>query len=498
MLDEKRKAEASAAARAKAEAERKARAQAYREAVLAGKVNLDSSDEEEGGAQQERAGGAADTCRAAGGGSAVRADVAAGAAPRGAKWQLTDLASLQLDEYLFVFKQHDLHMDHPEEPVTLATQMNACHPGLADPTVGSAAPWMSHFRHVHQLDYATSGVLGLGLNKKSAAAASTAFQQRTVSKLYLALVEGHVDWGPEGRAVVELGVGEDGSCPRGFRMALEGDPHVVKPLPARTECIALALGTLHGRPVSKVLLRPESGRRHQLRLHLMHLGHIIVGDVAYGGSRDATRMMLHAWRLRIPLNRRAKGKAKGRLEGARPICVGTADPFPFHSSPAAAAVAAPAAPTTAAFRAPWLATSHALAFLGFGALALAAPRLHGQLRGQAATAATLTAAAAAAAVAVAVAARTPIAAGPAGGAAAGGGGVPPRPSSLGIEGVVHELRDPEVSFDVARLTAKLRGGCGGDDDPGADAGAGAAVARGVEFSVLAPAGRPSQTGRGCG
>ncbi|TYZ66486.1 hypothetical protein PybrP1_013214 [[Pythium] brassicae (nom. inval.)] len=51
-------------------------------------------------------------------------------------------------------------------------------------------------------------------------------------------------------------------------------------------------------PVTKVLLRPLTGRRHQLRLHLAHNGFPIVGDVTYGDEDDdAQRMLLHAWKL---------------------------------------------------------------------------------------------------------------------------------------------------------------------------------------------------------
>lgn len=49
--------------------------------------------------------------------------------------------------------------------------------------------------------------------------------------------------------------------------------------------------------MTKVLLRPITGRRHQLRVHLLHAGYRIVGDVSYGGDVGATRMMLHALRL---------------------------------------------------------------------------------------------------------------------------------------------------------------------------------------------------------
>lgn len=69
--------------------------------------------------------------------------------------------------------------------------------------------------------------------------------------------------------------------------------------------IAFVLGhgmrTINGNekePVTKVLLRPLTGRRHQLRLHLAHNGFPILGDVTYGDeSDDSQRMMLHAWKL---------------------------------------------------------------------------------------------------------------------------------------------------------------------------------------------------------
>lgn len=53
-------------------------------------------------------------------------------------------------------------------------------------------PEIPKFRNVHQLDYATSGIYVLALNKKAAAAASKLFRERTVKKTYLALVNGHL------------------------------------------------------------------------------------------------------------------------------------------------------------------------------------------------------------------------------------------------------------------------------------------------------------------
>lgn len=82
-----------------------------------------------------------------------------------------------------------------------------------------------------------------------------------------------------------------------FRMQIGDDA-----LPGKaSSTIAFVLGhatTANGESVTKVLLRPLTGRRHQLRLHLSHNGFPILGDVTYGDEADdAQRMMLHAWRL---------------------------------------------------------------------------------------------------------------------------------------------------------------------------------------------------------
>jgi len=77
--------------------------------------------------------------------------------------------------------------------------------------------------------------------------------------------------------------------------------------PAKTLCWPVARGFFLGKEVTKVLLEPSTGRKHQLRVHLASQGFPIVGDVTYGTdwngppSSCPTRMMLHAWRLQLPL-----------------------------------------------------------------------------------------------------------------------------------------------------------------------------------------------------
>ncbi|CEP09287.1 hypothetical protein [Parasitella parasitica] len=171
-------------------------------------------------------------------------------------------------------------------------------------------PEIEKFRNVHQLDYATSGVFVLALNKKAAAAASKLFRERAVKKTYLALVNGHAK---EDAYFVDQPIGDDPN--HDFKMAI-----VASGKTAQTKIQVLERGyyTFHEEktgvektiPVSKVSLSPISGRRHQLRLHLKHLGYPIVGDFNYEDTyTDTFRMMLHAHQIILPLSKEQELKA---------------------------------------------------------------------------------------------------------------------------------------------------------------------------------------------
>nr|XP_045017682.1 RNA pseudouridylate synthase domain-containing protein 1 isoform X2 [Jaculus jaculus] len=87
-------------------------------------------------------------------------------------------------------------------------------------------------------------------------------------------------------------------------MCIEGTQGCENPKPSLTELLVLEHGLYAGDPVSKVLLKPLTGRTHQLRVHCSALGHPVVGDLTYGQAKDQEdqpfRMMLHAFYLRVP------------------------------------------------------------------------------------------------------------------------------------------------------------------------------------------------------
>ncbi|EDL22439.1 RNA pseudouridylate synthase domain containing 1, isoform CRA_a [Mus musculus] len=203
----------------------------------------------------------------------------------------------QSSDFLVVNKHWDLRIDSKtwRETLTLQKQLRHHFPELADPDTCYG------FRFCHQLDFSTSGALCVALNKAAAGSAYKCFKERRVTKAYLALVRGHVQ---ESQVTINYAIGRNSTEGRTHTMCIEGTHGCENPKPSLTELLVLEHGLYAGDPVSKVLLKPLTGRTHQLRVHCSALGHPIVGDLTYGQAEDQEdqpfRMMLHAFYLRIP------------------------------------------------------------------------------------------------------------------------------------------------------------------------------------------------------
>ncbi len=150
---------------------------------------------------------------------------------------------------------------------------------------------------VHRLDKDTSGVMVVAKSDSAHQRLSLAFRRRTVSKTYFAVCYGV----PEGReGVVEGAIGRHPSERK--RMAV-----VASGRQART--LYEVLETFPG--TATLACRPVTGRTHQIRVHMAHAGHALVGDRLYAGRqwRNVTepaaaaacrafpRQALHAWRI---------------------------------------------------------------------------------------------------------------------------------------------------------------------------------------------------------
>lgn len=151
---------------------------------------------------------------------------------------------------------------------------------------------------VHRLDFGTSGLMVIARNKAVNAALCQQFSQRAVTKVYSALLCGHVD---RNEGIIDAAIAKDPALfPLMSICAINGKParsryRVIERLDRQ-----LADGTLL--PLTRVELIPETGRTHQLRIHCQQLGHPILGCDLYGGllppGADQTmRLMLHASEL---------------------------------------------------------------------------------------------------------------------------------------------------------------------------------------------------------
>lgn len=139
---------------------------------------------------------------------------------------------------------------------------------------------------IHRLDRATSGVLLCVKNDETASYIAKQFSNRTVKKQYSAVTTGVPK---EHKQVLDLPIARNPSAPSTFRVDSKGKH-------AETYVEIITAGSSR----ALVLLRPKTGRTHQLRVHLAYLNTPIVGDTVYG-TEPADRMYLHAHTLEVTL-----------------------------------------------------------------------------------------------------------------------------------------------------------------------------------------------------
>lgn len=85
-------------------------------------------------------------------------------------------------------------------------------------------------------------------------------------------------------------------------MCTSEKPYCLKPKSASTRLLVLQKGLYDDYPATKIMLKPVTGRRHQLRVHCSSIGHTIIGDYTYSNRKDILppRMFLHSHRLILP------------------------------------------------------------------------------------------------------------------------------------------------------------------------------------------------------
>ncbi|GAC1373084.1 MAG: RluA family pseudouridine synthase [Aquirhabdus sp.] len=167
-------------------------------------------------------------------------------------------------------------------------------PGKGEHLFDSLLTWLQAaeptIKLVHRLDRDTSGLLVFALNSEAQRNISKQFEDRLTTKIYQAVLLGKL----VGEGTIDVPVRYEPLTPP-LHVADE-----LHPKKALTHWQALDNYEINGEVVTKVLLKPITGRSHQLRVHTQYIGHAIVGDELYAseiGRELMSRLCLHAAEL---------------------------------------------------------------------------------------------------------------------------------------------------------------------------------------------------------
>jgi 23S rRNA pseudouridine1911/1915/1917 synthase len=146
---------------------------------------------------------------------------------------------------------------------------------------------------VHRLDRATSGVMICAKTPEALASLQKQFHDRLSKKTYTAIVQGAMNID---EAVIDMAIERNPKAPATFRVGANGKSAITRYKVTTTS-----------KKFSMLELQPQTGRTHQLRVHLVQQGHPIVGDKLYNG-KSASRLYLHAHKLEITLPKSAENE----------------------------------------------------------------------------------------------------------------------------------------------------------------------------------------------
>jgi tRNA pseudouridine32 synthase/23S rRNA pseudouridine746 synthase len=142
---------------------------------------------------------------------------------------------------------------------------------------------------VHRLDFDTSGIMVIPLNKAALSHISKQFQARAVRKTYTAVVNGLVK---DDKGVIDLPIAADAENRPKYKICFESGKKSVTEFSVISRDISAN--------TTRLLLHPVTGRSHQLRLHMQAIGHSILGCEFYASEEvrnKADRLLLHATEL---------------------------------------------------------------------------------------------------------------------------------------------------------------------------------------------------------
>ncbi|MEE4243908.1 MAG: pseudouridine synthase [Kangiellaceae bacterium] len=171
---------------------------------------------------------------------------------------------------------------------------------------------------IHRLDKPTSGLILFALDKNTQSIVSQQFENNLVNKTYLAVVRGHID-----RSItIDHALKEKSVFKSQNKDALPTKEAITRVRSINKFEINAAIDKYPTSRYNLIMVKPKTGRRHQIRRHLKHISHPIIGDTSYGKTthnqyfRDnlnCNRLMLHAYKISFchpttnkPMNLHAK------------------------------------------------------------------------------------------------------------------------------------------------------------------------------------------------
>lgn len=201
-------------------------------------------------------------------------------------WQEQDLVGEKMDLEVF-YEDPDIVVINKPAGLTV-------HPAAGNKTGTLANALLGHFQElsdingavrpgiVHRLDRDTSGLIVVAKTNLAHARLARQFEKHTVLKRYVARVQGIVQFD---QGVVDAEIGRHVKYHDMRRVVAKGEGK---------EAVSLYQVLKRFKNSTLVALFPQTGRTHQLRVHMKHLGHPILGDEKYGRKESFSRLALHA------------------------------------------------------------------------------------------------------------------------------------------------------------------------------------------------------------
>lgn len=185
------------------------------------------------------------------------------------------------DDHLLVVNKPAGMDTHPNETGQIGTLANAIAFYLQSQGI------QTKVRHIHRLDKDTTGAVLFAKNKLVGAILDKMLENREIKRTYIALAQGRIK---PAKGKIDAAIGKDRHHPTRRRVSPNGQKAISE---------YKVLEYLPKRDITVVELELQTGRTHQIRVHLSHIGHPILGDILYGGRDDIARQALHAVKIRF-------------------------------------------------------------------------------------------------------------------------------------------------------------------------------------------------------